>query len=520
MRTTWSSGEMSFDGTLIGLANLSRSYVFLRCPGTSVRNALANPNARSKPCVDWSHPSTGQVETFAWTPDKRYTLDIPEGNVPRMGWTKLKYDRGSSSKVCEVSSPTDRPTDSPPTDPPTRSPTDPPTRRPPTDPPTRRPSTDRPTDSPTESPSTRPSISHQPSVAPSLSPCNGHIFKLVMQTDYVGSEISWSLSDRDQEVAAGSGYSNNARIEETRCVDGGIHTFAIWDSFGDGICCQYGPGWYQIWYDGVIIHDSDGQYGSEETISFAAAGLMESAESSMAPSATSFPTESPSAAPTTDTSGANQTESPVQSRPEDSLYGIYCRGICPAGSLIDSSSIAQFSDGPGFLCSQLDEQYKQLFSTPSACNQLSVSAQDAGCICTDPAPSLLTLEESPHEELPGSNAKFGTSQWLYVGSAVLGVICIACLARRAIASKASKASKGQTEEEEMEDNEPGPTGSNTKPRSKKPGSDLAGLLPKQRESAEPKGRMYLQSWVLWAAASEKDNQTVDETIFEDGPLAI
>jgi hypothetical protein len=139
-------------------------------------------------------------------------------------------------------------------------------------------------DSPPESPSSSPSSSSKPGSATSVMPCNGHLFKFVMQTDYIGNEISWKLNNSDQQVAGGSDYPNNSLIEVTRCVDGGIHTFSILDTFGDGICCQYGPGWYQIWYDGVIIHDSDGKYGSEEIISFTESGIVESPNPSTAPS--------------------------------------------------------------------------------------------------------------------------------------------------------------------------------------------------------------------------------------------
>ena len=38
MKTTWTAGEMSFDGTMIALGNLQKSYIFLRCPGTSVKD--------------------------------------------------------------------------------------------------------------------------------------------------------------------------------------------------------------------------------------------------------------------------------------------------------------------------------------------------------------------------------------------------------------------------------------------------------------------------------------------------
>jgi hypothetical protein len=101
MKTTWTSGEMSSDGTLIALGNLQKNYVWLRCPGTSVVDALVNTNRDTSACMDWLHPATGQVESFAWSPDKRYGMAIPEGDSPKMGLTKLSYDRNRSSRVCQ-----------------------------------------------------------------------------------------------------------------------------------------------------------------------------------------------------------------------------------------------------------------------------------------------------------------------------------------------------------------------------------------------------------------------------------
>jgi hypothetical protein len=330
------------------------------------------------------------------------------------------------------------------------------------------------------------------------------VFKFVMQTDYVGSEISWKLNDFDQQVAEGSDYPNNSLIEVTRCVDGGIHTFSIWDSFGDGICCQYGPGWYQIWYDGVIIHDSDGKYGSEEIISFTESGIVESpAPISTAP----LPTNGPSPSPSTDTSIPIQTDSPIQSPTQDSVYGIYCRGVCPSGTLADPSQTAQFSDGRFSVCATLDQRYKELFLTHTACYQLAFSAQGAGCQCTEPATSVVGLEKSSEEDLE-NNPKFGISGWIYVSLAVLSVVGIICLVRRTISLKL------RAEEEAAQGSDPSPTYGTAKPQ--KMGSDLADLL----DQSKVHGRTYLQSWVLWTENSERDNQTVDETIFEDGPSAI
>jgi hypothetical protein len=334
-------------------------------------------------------------------------------------------------------------------------------------------------------------------------PCNGHVFKFVMQTDFVGREISWKLNDSDQEVAGGSDYPNNSLIEVSRCVDGGIHTFSIRDAFGDGICCQYGPGWYQIWYDDVIIHDSDGQYGSEEIISFAESGIVESPAPSPAPSAKngSIPT---------------QTDSPIQS-PTSSVYGIYCGGICPSGTLADPYQLAQYSDGSMFFCEQLDQQYRQLFLTPLACNELALSAQENGCQCTASTTSVVGLEKSS-EDLE-NNSIFGISGWMYVSLAVLSLVGIICLVRRIYSLKLL------AEEEAAQGDEPSPTYDTTKPQ--KMGSDLACLSPKATDQSTLNGRSYLQSWVLWSENSEtddqnseRDNQTVDETVFEDVSLAI
>jgi hypothetical protein len=345
-------------------------------------------------------------------------------------------------------------------------------------------------------------------------PCNGHVFKFVMQTDYIGNEISWKLNDRDQQIAGGSDYPNNSLIEVTRCVDGGIHTFSITDTFGDGICCQYGPGWYQIWYDGVIIHDSDGKYGREEIISFTNSGIVESPAPSTAPPAT----DDPSPPPSTDRSVPYQTHSPIQTPQQDSVYGIYCRGVCPSGTLADPYESAQFSDGRFLLCASLDQQYKELFLTLPACNQLALSAQGAGCQCTEPATSVVVLEESSKEGLE-NNPKFGISGWIYVSLAVLSMGGIICLIRRTISFNR------RAEEEAAQGNESSPSCDTTKPQ--KMGSDLAGS-----DQSKLNGRSYLQSWVLWAENSadnserdttqnsERDNQTVDETIFEDVSSAL
>ena len=118
LKEEWTNGEMSFDGTLIALGTTSVSAIFLRCPGTSVVDTLVNPSSDSQPCFQRAHPVGGQVETIAWTPDKQYTLEIPESTRPGMGFSKMTYDIHKTSKVCpspdyDTPSPTASPTPEP-----------------------------------------------------------------------------------------------------------------------------------------------------------------------------------------------------------------------------------------------------------------------------------------------------------------------------------------------------------------------------------------------------------------------
>jgi hypothetical protein len=399
MKTTWTSGEMSFDGTLISLGTTQKNYVWLRCPGTSIVDALVNPNKDSRACLDWSHPASGQVETFAWTPDKRYGLAIPEGTSPKMGWTKFTYDRNKSSRVCEEPDPTRSPT-RPPTRPPTPSPT-----RSPTMPPTPGP-TKAPTNSPTKESSFTPT--------PAPSECAGHHFKLVLQTDENANETSWELTDGDTLVAEGSGYSSSDLIEVTRCVDVGVHTFKISNSQVDGV-----PGWYQILYDEVVLYDSRGEYGSMEQVSFTAGdGFI-------------MPSESPTGAPSA-----------------FSVYGLICGGVCPSGSLVDPDSIVEFSNGATYRCATLDQRYQQLFATPDACNDLAVSAQEAGCECAstaaasdDGGPTKVIAPESEN-----TDSRPASKKWMAVGLAAVSIACIGCLIKFIYAKKRDKTDSAAGEE--------------------------------------------------------------------------
>ena len=52
----------------------------------------------------------------------------------------------------------------------------------------------------------------------------------------------------------------------------GCYDFNIYDSYGDGLCCQYGNGSYTLTgADGTVI-GSGGDFGSGETVNFCISG--------------------------------------------------------------------------------------------------------------------------------------------------------------------------------------------------------------------------------------------------------
>jgi len=98
MNKTWTSADISPDGTVIALGTVNETLLFLRCPGTSIESVLARPDSKS--CGVWSNPTPGQGETFAFLPGGLKTLQIPEGNQKNMGYSTLQYDEATSQQVC------------------------------------------------------------------------------------------------------------------------------------------------------------------------------------------------------------------------------------------------------------------------------------------------------------------------------------------------------------------------------------------------------------------------------------
>lgn len=103
--------------------------------------------------------------------------------------------------------------------------------------------TPAPVPNPTPAPVPNPTQPPVPAPTPNSGPtgsCSGHEFRLELQTDEWGEEVSWFLEDSNGNIVLeGGNYpSGENTIDVTECLAGGDEfTFKIMDSYGDGMCC-------------------------------------------------------------------------------------------------------------------------------------------------------------------------------------------------------------------------------------------------------------------------------------------
>ncbi len=94
---------------------------------------------------------------------------------------------------------------------------------------------------------------------------------LAITLDNYPEETSWGiLNDINEVVASGGTYNNQpdgATISITECLPTGTYTLVVNDTFGDGICCQYGNGSYTLSTSSTILA-SGGAFGSSEATTF------------------------------------------------------------------------------------------------------------------------------------------------------------------------------------------------------------------------------------------------------------
>ncbi len=102
--------------------------------------------------------------------------------------------------------------------------------------------------------------------------CSGGETQLTVNitTDNYGSETSWEITDAATGAVygTGSGYGNNATTADDVCVPSSATViFTIFDEYGDGMCCSYGTGSYDV-TDGTTTFASGGAFGNAESTAF------------------------------------------------------------------------------------------------------------------------------------------------------------------------------------------------------------------------------------------------------------
>ena len=71
---------------------------------------------------------------------------------------------------------------------------------------------------------------------------------IAIQGDAYGPETTWLLRDSTEEIVAGSAplEGQYPYVEAFLPLPPGDYTFTIYDTFGDGICCGFGEGWFSL----------------------------------------------------------------------------------------------------------------------------------------------------------------------------------------------------------------------------------------------------------------------------------
>ncbi|MCH2023826.1 MAG: PKD domain-containing protein [Saprospiraceae bacterium] len=107
-------------------------------------------------------------------------------------------------------------------------------------------------------------------------PCNNNMATLTLYFDNFAYETSWSITDQNSNVIySGSSYTqgdNGTTLHLNFCLPTGCYDFNIFDSYGDGICCAWGQGYYALTSASGTTLASGGAFGYSEHTNFCVGG--------------------------------------------------------------------------------------------------------------------------------------------------------------------------------------------------------------------------------------------------------
>ncbi len=82
--------------------------------------------------------------------------------------------------------------------------------------------------------------------------------------DYYASDISWELYNLDtqERVDYGGSYRDGTNnFSKDFCLPDGCYSIIVDDSYGDGICCRYGDGYFQLSESNNVFGYAEGNFG-------------------------------------------------------------------------------------------------------------------------------------------------------------------------------------------------------------------------------------------------------------------
>ena len=135
--------------------------------------------------------------------------------------------------------------------------------------------------------------------------CSKSKVTVEINTDNYGSETSYDIKDdTGNAIMEGNNYESSKTYTDSMCLDGGSYTFTIRDTYGDGLCCNYGIGTYSVKVDDVEVA-SGGEFASSESQPIDIVTETPTSTPTLVPTQTSLPTRSPTHAPTRNKCKAN-----------------------------------------------------------------------------------------------------------------------------------------------------------------------------------------------------------------------
>lgn len=99
---------------------------------------------------------------------------------------------------------------------------------------------------------------------------SGHVYTLTVSitADDYPYETEWTVLNMTDSQDADYILSGYASAGSSVSIGDGVYEFSIVDHYGDGICCDYGAGFYELLFEGDEFYYGDGTFDDEESMVF------------------------------------------------------------------------------------------------------------------------------------------------------------------------------------------------------------------------------------------------------------